>query len=275
LTATVHERPRSVLTPRLFAIGLAAMAFSGAVSPLAAAADNAVIAARQRAEKKTFTDDEIADGFFKTAFGAEFHLAGRVDRIRKYQGPVRVFADGGRTKRRAQLANIVADIGKRVAHLDIAITDRRDTANIVARLVPDRDLDRTITALYGSARSREIRNSLDPQCLSGFRKNDSYEIQHSDVILTTDHGDFVFFDCAYEELLQSLGPINDTIAVPWTMFNDQVSMGFFDIYDQYILNILYDPRIKAGMSIAEVRAVLPEVLSDIRAYVRATNQLAE
>ncbi len=41
------------------------------------------------------------------------------------------------------------------------------------------------------------------------------------------------------------------------MFNDDVSMGFFDIYDQYLLNILYDPRIKAGMTVDEVRAVTP------------------
>ena len=111
----------------------------------------------------------------------------------------------------------------------------------LVKLVRDRDLYRTITTFYGSERAREIRTSLDPQCLSGFRKNEKYEIEHSDVILTVDNGDFVFLDCAYEELLQSLGPINDTSSVPWTMFNDNVSMGFFDVYDQYILNLLYDP----------------------------------
>jgi hypothetical protein len=103
------------------------------------------------------------------------------------------------------------------------------------QLVRDRDLDRTIARDYGSARAREIRTSLDPQCLSGFRKNENFEITHSDVILTVDNGDFVFLDCAYEELLQSLGPINDTSSVPWTMFNDKVSMGYFDVYDQYRL----------------------------------------
>ena len=109
------------------------------------------------------------------------------------------------------------------------------------KLVRDRDLNRTIATFYGSERAREIRSSLDPQCLSGFRKNEKFEIEHSDVILTVDNGDFIFFDCAYEELLQSLGPINDTASVPWTMFNDNVSMGYFDVYDQYILNLLYDP----------------------------------
>jgi hypothetical protein len=59
------------------------------------------------------------------------------------------------------------------------------------------------------------------------------------------------------------------------MFNDNVSMGFFDVYDQYILNILYDPRIKPGMTVAEVRAMLPDVLADVRVWVRKVNNLAE
>jgi hypothetical protein len=260
---------------RIVALALLAIAFDGIAWPPAAAAEIPAIASRQRAEKKTFTDSEIADGFFKTAFGAEYHLAGRVDRIRKYDGPVRVFADGNRPDRKAQLSKVVADIGQRVQHLDIAMAPDSDSANVVVKLVRDRDLYRTITAFYGSERAREIKTSLDPQCLSGFRKNDKYEIEHSDVILTVDNGDFTFLDCAYEELLQSLGPINDTSSVPWTMFNDNVSMGFFDVYDQYILNVLYDPRIKAGMTVTEVKAVLPEVLLDVRVWVRKVNNLAE
>ena len=260
---------------RIFAIALAAIAYDAVIRPAIASAEIPAIATRQRAEKKTFTDAEIIDGFFKTAFGAEYHLAGRVDRIRKYQTPVRIFADGNRSDRKAQLAKIVADIARRVQHLDIAMADTGAAANIVVKLVRDRDLSRTIATFYGNERAREIRSSLDPQCLSGFRKNEKFEIERSDVILTVDNGDFTFFDCAYEELLQSLGPINDTSLVPWTMFNDNVSMGFFDIYDQYILNLLYDPRVKAGMTVAEVKEVLPEVLADVRAWVKRINSLRE
>jgi Protein of unknown function (DUF2927) len=75
--------------------------------------------------------------------------------------------------------------------------------------------------------------------------------------------------------LQSLGPINDTSTVPWTMFNDNVSMGYFDVYDQYLLNLLYDPRIKAGMTVQEVKALLPEVITDVRIWVKQVNDLAE
>ena len=243
---------------------------------MAAAAENPAVTSRQRAEKKTFTDAQIIDGFMKTAFGAEYHLAGRIDRIRKYHMPVRVFVEGAvRADRKAQLGKVVADIGRRVQNLDIAMSETREDANTIITLVRERDLQKTIIAFYGEDRAKAIRSNLDPECLSGFRKNEAYEIQRSDVILTVDDGDFVFLDCAYEELLQSLGPINDTDSVPWTMFNDDVSMGFFDIYDQYILNILYDPRIKAGMTVQDVRAVLPLVLPDVRAWIAKVNSLPQ
>jgi Protein of unknown function (DUF2927) len=259
---------------RIFAIALAGIALSALVPPTAAS-EIPAIASRQRAEKKSFTDSEIIDGFLKTAFGAEFQLAGRVDRIRKYAAPVRVFADGNRRDRKRQLAKVVADIAARVQHLDLAMAETAEGANVSVTMVRDRDLHPTIEKFYGSERAREIKNSLDPRCLSGFRKNETYEIEHSDVILTVDTGDFTFLDCAYEELLQSLGPINDTASVPWTMFNDNVSMGFFDVYDQYILNLLYDPRIRVGMTVEQVKAVLPDVLADARVWVRKVNHLPE
>jgi hypothetical protein len=260
---------------RIALLALAALTLVPHLAAMAAAAELPAISSRQRAEKKSFTDGEIVDGFLKTAFGAEYHLAGRVDRIRKFDGPVRVYAESERTDRKAQLAKVVADIGKRVQHLDLAMIATSEAANVRVKLVRDRDLFRTLTSFYGAEKAREIRTSLDPQCLSGFRKNDNFEIEHADVILTVDNGDFTFLDCAYEELLQSLGPINDTASVPWTMFNDNVSMGFFDVYDQYILNLLYDPRIKAGMTVADVKAVLPAVLKDVRAWVKRVNDLKE
>ena len=178
------------------AIAVAAPVWSRPASSASLKSENHEIAERQRAERKDFTDAEIIEGFFKTSFGAEFQLAGRVDRIRKYDGPVRVFAVGNRPDRKAELARVVADIGQRVQHLDIAMAERPEDATITVQLVRDRDLYRTIAKDYGGERAREIKTSLDPQCLSAFRKNENFEITHSDVILTVDNGDFVFFDCA-------------------------------------------------------------------------------
>ena len=235
-------------------------------------AEDPEVGARRAAERKTFTDAEIAEGFFKTVFGAELRLRGRTDVIRKYDGPVRVFVETrARPDRRAEVAKVVDDIRGRVDHLDIAMTDDRKAANVFAVLLRDRDLAPTVRQMYGRAKARRIAR-LDPQCLSGFRKDESFRILQSNVLLVADAGDFIFYDCAYEELLQALGPINDT-NVSWTMFNDDVQMGFFDVYDQYILNILYDPRIRPGMTRDQVRALLPDVLPTVRAWIAKVNGL--
>lgn len=236
-------------------------------------AEDRAIAKRRAAERKVFTDAEISRGFFKTVFGAELGLAGRVDRVRKYVVPVRIFIEN-RTKRdrSADVAKVIDDIRARVANLDIAITERREDANYIVRLVRNGDLARTVREVYGKNGPQIVR-SLQPQCLSGLRKDESYRIERSDVILVADAGDFIFYDCAYEELLQALGPIRDDPTVPWTMFNDDVRKGFFDVYDQYILNLLYHPRIDPGMTRAEVRAVLPQVMPDVRAWVARKNGL--
>ena len=251
-----------------FIIALAFMA----AAIVAAHAEHPEISKRHATERKAFTDAQIADGFFKTALGAEFRVSGKSDRIRKYDGPVRVFIDSrAKPDRRDQIAAVIADIGSRVQHLDIARTQQREDANVLVTLVRDLDLTRTIAKRYGRERSRQIQGSLGPQCLSSFRKDENFRITQSSVILAVDVGDFVFLDCAYEELLQALGPINDTRSVPWTMFNDKVHMGYFDIYDQYLLNILYDPRIRPGMTVGEVTALLPQVLPDVRAWVAKAN----
>ena len=156
-------------------------------------------------------------------------------------------------------------------HLDVAITNDRREANFVVRLVGDRNLAQTIRALYGKDRAKRIQQSLSPQCLSGIGKDERFRIRRAEAILPVDAGDFTFYDCAYEELLQALGAINDDSSVPWTMFNDDVQMGFFDVYDQYLLNILYDPRIRPGMTKDEVDALLPEVLSAARTWIRDVN----
>ena len=241
-----------------------------------AAAENPRIAKNRAADRATFTDAEISRGFFRVAFGAEFNTAGRIDRIRKYEVPVRVYADNrGRPDRRKQVAAVVADIKSRIAGIDIAMAQTRAEANVVVTLARDRDLPRFIRIFYGAERAKQIQKSLEPQCLSGFRKDNDYRILKSDVLIAVDAGDFIFYDCIYEELLQALGPINDDDSIPWTMFNDDVQKGFFDVYDQYLLNILYHPRIRAGMTLDEVRTLLPEILPEIRKFVAKTNGLRE
>jgi hypothetical protein len=235
-------------------------------------AEDPDIASRRAAARTDFTDAEIKDGFFKIAFNAELQLGARAERVRKFDEPVRIFLDSkAEPDRRPEIEAVVADIRARVNHLDVAVTNDREKANFVVRLVAAHDVDRTIRALYGKDKAKRIQQTLNPQCLSGIGKDERFRIRRAEVILPVDAGDFTFYDCAYEELLQALGAINDDRSVPWTMFNDDVQMGFFDVYDQYLLNILYDPRLRPGMTKAEVSALLPDVMSTARTWVGNVN----
>ncbi len=250
----------------------AAAIMVGGTLHCAAQADNSDVSIRHASERTSFSDDEIMDGFFKTAFHAELQFDRRGERIRKFDEPVRVFViSRGAPDRRADIAAIIADIRAHVDHLDLAMTDDRQAANFVVTLVQSRDLARTIRTRYGADRAKQIQQSLHPQCLSGIGKDRSFRIRRAEVILPVDAGEFAFYDCAYEELLQALGVINDDSSVPWTMFNDNVQMGFFDVYDQYLLNILYDPRVRPGMSKGDLDNLLPEVLPAVRAWVADGN----
>jgi hypothetical protein len=223
-------------------------------------------------QRTDFTDAEIRDGFFKIAFNAELQLGAPAGRVRKFDEPVRIFLESkAEPDRRPEIEAVVADIRARVNHLDMAVTNDREQANFIVRLVPARDVEPTIRALYGKNKAKRIQQTLNPQCLSGIGKDERFRIRRAEVILPVDAGDFTFYDCAYEELLQALGAINDDRSVPWTMFNDDVQMGFFDIYDQYLLNILYDPRLRPGMTKAEVSARLPDVMSTARTWVGNAN----
>ena len=233
-----------------------------------ARAENPDITSRRAAERLDFSNEEIKDGFFKIAFQAELQIGAVADRVRKFDEPVRIFVDSkAQPDRSAQIAAIVADIRSRVDHLDIAITKDRQQANFVVSLVADRDVNAIIRGRYGNNRAKQIAQSLNPQCLSGIGKDKQFRIRRAEAILPVDAGEFTFYDCAYEELLQALGAINDDRSVPWTMFNDDVQMGFFDVYDQYLLNILYDPRIRPGMTKADVERLMPLVLSSARAFL--------
>ncbi len=259
------------LIRKLTLAAFASIALAGlAVSP--AQAENPDISSRRASARTDFTNDEIKEGFFKIAFGAELQLDKPAERVRKFDEPIRIFVEShGLPDRRPQIAAIVDDIRAHVNHLDVAITNDRREANFVVRLVGDRNLAQTIRTLYGKDRAKQIQQSLSPQCLSGIGKDERFRIRRAEAIVPVDAGDFTFYDCAYEELLQALGAINDDSSVPWTMFNDDVQMGFFDVYDQYLLNILYDPRIRPGMTKDEVDALLPEVLSAARTWIRDVN----
>ena len=72
-------------------------------------------------------------------------------------------------------------------------------------------------------------------------------------------------ECVYEEVIQALGPINDSRTVVQTMFNDDAGEPIPTSYDWLALSILYDPRLKTGMTRDEAEPVIETLVEDLTA----------
>ncbi|MEZ5841388.1 MAG: DUF2927 domain-containing protein, partial [Hyphomicrobiales bacterium] len=152
-------------------------------------------------------------------------------------------------------------VNKSVRNLTIRRVKSQKSANMVVFLV-DRSNYRST-----------IRETLPPEYDTRFlQSNDcsaivaasGYKIQLAFVYIVANETARSFRHCLVEEILQSLGPVNDDWRLKYSIFNDYSSVDTFGVFDWYILNMLYDKRIRPGMSRTETRAAMPAVIADAR-----------
>ena len=64
-------------------------------------------------------------------------------------------------------------------------------------------------------------------------------------------------------MLHAFGLSNHDQHNPWTTLNQNRLVGYLTTYDRSLLALLYDPRIKPGMTIRHARAILPSIISNL------------
>ena len=70
--------------------------------------------------------------------------------------------------------------------------------------------------------------------------------------------------CFHEEVAQAFGLTNDHPEVRPSIFNDDNEFALLTEHDEMLLRILYDPRIKAGMSRAEAAPLARQIAVELR-----------
>ena len=146
-----------------------------------------------------------------------------------------------------------------------AVCSSRPTAtpaDIELRLIDEKDFHTALQAAFGAQASpATFVTRTDPQCMTSVKSTADGEIVHSVSFIIVDKGDDVFLDCAYHELLHAFGLSNHDQRNPWTTLNQKRMVGYLTVYDRALLTLLYDPRITPGMTAAQARAVLPELIA--------------
>lgn len=69
--------------------------------------------------------------------------------------------------------------------------------------------------------------------------------------------------CIHEELAQSMGLINDSPRARPSIFNDNEEFALMTWQDELMLKMLYDPRLRPGMTLAEARPIVEVIAAGL------------
>ena len=69
--------------------------------------------------------------------------------------------------------------------------------------------------------------------------------------------------CVHEELTQGMGLANDSPRARPSIFNDDEEFAYLTRHDELLLKILYDPRLRPGMSEAEAQPIVLQIAREL------------
>jgi hypothetical protein len=212
-----------------------------------------------------YSNARLVENFRRIAFftypNDEEHVA---KPLTKWQGPIRYAvigtdADVGQVDAlMARLSGLTRLAMRRVGE---------EEANFVVLLLDERER-RLASHAFDDAESRDFFDSFvsaifDCGAIADWSDDDP-EITKALVYL---HGDLEGLYrrlCFHEEISQSLGLFNDDPTVRPSIFNDDDEFALLTRHDEYLLRILYDPRLRSGMTPEEAMPVVARVVEEMR-----------
>ena len=208
-----------------------------------------------------FTASELERGFLALAFGSDLRIGARPLGIRRFDHPIRArIIGGGSVDRTIAMSRVLSDYAREVPDLQLRETSAAD-ADVELRLIDEKDFQSALKLAFGAKVAGTFVARTDPQCMTSVKSTADGVIVRSVSFIIVDKSDDVFFDCAYHELLHAFGLSNHDQRNPWTTLNQNRMVGYLTVYDRSLLTLLYDERVKPGMTARQVRALLPGLIT--------------
>lgn len=223
-----------------------------------------------------YTPDMLARNFEQIAFYDEYARGqglrksnGGAGRLRRWSGPVRISLEFGnsvpseqRTRDRGDVAAYVQRLSGVTEH-PIAQSRNRANFHVLVMGKDDRvQLEARLRQIIPGASNSTISLFTNPprdiHCLvaafSG--SSDDNDYKHAVALIRAEHPDLLRKSCFHEEIAQGLGLANDSPNARPSIFNDDDEFALLTTHDEALLSMLYDPRLRIGMSLEEARPVI-------------------
>ncbi|PIE09465.1 MAG: hypothetical protein CSA72_12630 [Rhodobacterales bacterium] len=230
-----------------------------------------------------FTADMLARNFIDIAMYDEYSRAGGRIRaravesnLRRWDQPVRMaisFGESVPEDRRVKDRNAVGAFAARLSRtpgVSITMTDQ-GSANYHVLFMSEADrraagpLLRTLVPGLDATVERALID-LDPDTLCAvvaFSTQADGGYTQAVAIIRDEHRGLLRQSCIHEELTQGLGLANDSPRARPSIFNDDEEFALLTTHDSLLLKMLYDRRLRTGMSRAEVEPIARTIANEL------------
>lgn len=274
----------------LFLTRLALAGAAAAATACAGGADYARLTAEMRGEGLLRTERAPADApwsnadlardFALVALNREFRRSGdglvaeaTPTPLSRWEGPIRYEIAGASAtaEDRRAFSEYAARLA-RLTGLDIAEAGTEGEVNMsVLFLGPWERLD-LLRQIHGRGMAKDMALPLrwaeddDFPCVGqiGMESEAGGRIRYAAIFIRGELGPLMRRACIEEETAQSLGLFNDDDRVRPSVFNDDQEFALLTEHDEWLLRVLYDPRLRPGMPPDDAAAAARAVIEDLR-----------
>lgn len=225
-----------------------------------------------------YTNDQLLRNFIRIALRAEASdVQGRGNSVgvTKWVSPVRYSVIGAEPGDMVRIQQLFARL-QRLTGADIAEAEV-EPPNFRISFVPFRLRDEAIHRLtretrLGPSVSRMVQNwwgGENEKCLGlvSFHPNSS-ALAKADILIKDELPTQTRNACIVEEIVQSFGLMNDDPDVMPSIFNDDQKYHELTSHDEYLLRILYDPRVRPGMRAGDMLPLANRIIYQLRPPAR-------
>ncbi len=230
-----------------------------------------------------FTSRDLVRNFLKIAFYEEYvDTGGRLvaresaSRLHRWTKPVTIALEFGasvdpakRTRDRGEFVRFIRRLADITGHpirevqpesadfrvFIVSEDERRALGPTLRQIMPN--ISRTaLNTVVNLPRSTYcLAFATDPE------QDGSYD--QAIAVIRAEHPDLLRASCLHEEIAQGLGLSNDYALARPSIFNDDEEFSLLTTHDELLLKMLYDDRLRPGMTEAEARPIVERIAAEL------------
>jgi hypothetical protein len=228
-----------------------------------------------------YTDRMLSENFLQIALHDEYERLGTKavagddpTQLRRWNVPVRVGLRFGASispdKRATDSARVASYLGRlaRITGHPIRLDDTNP--NFVLAIVAEDEraaLGPVVAKTLPQLTAQDISGLINPAkttyCAVYVQSDSQGNYSRAFAVIRAEHPDLLRLSCLHEEIAQGLGLPNDSPRARPSIFNDDEEFALLTGMDEHLLQMLYDPMLRPGMTETEARPIVETLAARI------------